>query len=101
MQLRSGKRFRSVVCGTAVVVVRGGDVDLRCGGQPMVPFEDAPAEPSGPPAPGFDEGTRIGKRYWDEESSIELMCTAGGDGSMSIGDRPLELKPAKPLPSSD
>lgn len=67
----------------------------------MVPFDEAPSEGGGTPSAGFDAGSQIGKRYWDEETSIELMCTAGGAGSMSIGDRLLTLKPAKPLPSSD
>jgi|SRR5699024_11166346 len=101
MQIRSGQRFRSTVCDTAVVVVRGGEVDLRCGGDPMVAIDDTASETGGSPAEGFDSGTQLGKRYWDEESEIELMCTAGGDGALSVGERILTFKPAKPLPSSD
>ena len=43
MQLKAGVRLKSVVCTTEVIVVRvpKEDVDLRCGGQPMVPVGDA------------------------------------------------------------
>lgn len=102
MKLRPGMRLASSVCSTAVVVVRapGADVDLRCGGAPMVPH-DADRATGGEPSRDFSAGTLVGKRYWLEGSDLELMCTAAGDGSLSVGDQPLELKPAKPLPSSD
>jgi hypothetical protein len=43
----------------------------------------------------------MGKRYTDEEDSIEVLCTKGGEGSLSIGDALMVVKGAKPLPSSD
>ena len=42
----------------------------------------------------------MGKRYVDD-SGAELLVTKAGAGSLSIGDTPLELKTAKPLPASD
>ena len=45
--------------------------------------------------------TLLGKRYADDELGLELLCTQGGDGALSIGDTPLLVKGAKPLPSSD
>ncbi len=103
MHIRAGQRFRSTVCDTAVVVVRGGDEDLalRCGDAEMVLLSDDSVAPSGTPAAGHDEGTLIGKRYWEESTGVELMCTKGGGGSLSVGGALLTLKPAKPLPSSD
>lgn len=99
---KAGARLRSVTCETEVVVVRGAgdEVDLRCGGQPMVPIEDACAAISEPVAP-FDEGTLVGKRYVSEDESLELLCTKPGAGSLSLGDAVLSVKGAKPLPSSD
>lgn len=47
------------------------------------------------------EGTRVGKRYVDPESGLELLCTKSGQGSLSIGAVALQLKDAKPLPASD
>jgi hypothetical protein len=50
---------------------------------------------------GFSEGTQMGKRYADDESGIEVLCTKPGEGSLSLGDVILPVKGAKPLPSSD
>jgi hypothetical protein len=101
MDLKAGARLSSVTDTTQVVVVKtpADDVDVRCGGHPMVPAgSDAP---SAAVEPGFDGGTQIGKRYGDEALGIELLCTKPGDGSLSIGDNLLETKTAKPLPASD
>jgi hypothetical protein len=76
------------------------ELDLRCGGAPMVALDD-PRGVEGPPAAGFDGGTPIGKRYVDEAETVELLCTKAGDGSLSIGEDLLAPKVAKPLPSSD
>ena len=97
---KPGARLRSVTCATEVVVVKGdGEVDLRCGGEPMVATDD-PATGGDPAAP-FDEGTLVGKRYVTEDEAIELLCTKPGAGSLSLGDAALLVKGAKPLPSSD
>jgi hypothetical protein len=99
--LRPGARLRSVTCTTEVVVVRAvGEADLRCGGQPMVDVS-APDGSAGEPAPGFDGGTQIGKRYGDEETGVEVLCTKAGAGSISLGEVVLNVQGAKPLPSSD
>jgi len=102
VELKPGARLHSCVCAAEVVAVKApaGDVDLRCGGHPMVPVgEDGPEGLS--VAPGFDGGLLIGKRYTDESGDIELLCTKAGTSSLSIGEALLELKDAKPLPSSD
>ena len=101
LQLKAGSRYRSVTCNNEVVAVKapGDPVDLRCGGEPMVPIEDAGG--SGTPAEGFNAGTLVGKRYTDEGETIELLITKPGDGSLSIGEVLLNVKGAKPLPSSD
>ena len=100
MQLKSGLRLQSVTCDTQVIVVRGaGDVDIRCGGQPMTPAGGAVDRQA--VAAGHDSGTLMGKRYGDEESGIEVLCTKPGGGSLSIGETALPEKGAKALPSSD
>jgi len=50
---------------------------------------------------GLTEGSMLGKRYVDADSTIEVLCTKPGDGSVGIGETALELKEAKPLPASD
>jgi hypothetical protein len=94
-------RLRSAVCETEVVVVRAGepDVDIRCGGHPMVPV------PGGDVPEGLEltesSGTLLGKRYGHESTGLELLCTKPGVGGLSVGSELLTVAGAKPLPSSD
>ena len=102
LELRPGSRLRSIADATEVVVVRppAQPIDLRCAGHPMVPLDsDAPAGAT--PSPDHAEGTLLGKRYVDAEQTLEVLCTKPGDGSLSVGDVPLQVKEAKPLPASD
>ena len=101
LQLKAGTRLRSVTDTTEVVVVKtpAEPVDLRCGGRPLVTM-DAEVTPESVEA-GFDGGTQLGKRYADEDLGLEILCTKGGDGSLSVGDVVLDVKGAKPLPASD
>jgi hypothetical protein len=100
MDLKPGTRLRSAVDSTEIVVVRKPtqEVDLRCGGHPMVPVG---TEPSGVVDATHSSGTKMGKRYADEETGIEVLCTKPGEGSLSLGDNALLQKDAKALPSSD
>ena len=52
-------------------------------------------------SPDAAKGTALGKRYVDEEGSLELLCIKPGEGSLALGGVALGLKEAKPLPSSD
>jgi hypothetical protein len=101
MELKPGTRLGSGVCATEVIVVKApkADIDLRCGGLPMHTQGGAPA--SGDLDAKHSGGTLLGKRYGDPETGLELLCTKAGEGSLSLGDEPLPLKDAKPLPSSD
>jgi hypothetical protein len=102
MQLRAGQKLESTTCDAQVVVVKapkdGADVDLRCGGAPM---RDAGSGGDRTAPSGEGEPALLGKRYEDAELGLEVLCTAGGQGALTIGDAPLLLKGAKPLPSSD
>ena len=99
---RTGERYRSQVCTTEVIVVRSTNepIELGCGGQPVIPFDAAPGS-SGPPAPGLASGTQVGKRYVDPDATIEILVTKAGDGTLTIGDTPLEPAAARKLPISD
>jgi len=100
--LKLGSKYRSAVCDTQVMVIRTASdaAGLSCGGVPMIgPGDDSAA--SGSPAAGFADGTLIGKRYIDEADRIELLCTKGGQGSLSLGTERLLVKQPKALPSSD
>jgi len=102
VRLKPGLRLRSQVCSTEVIVVRGSaEVDVTCGGKPLASVTET-VQPGSAPAPGLDGGSVLGKRYVIEgDASVELLCTKPGDGSLAVGDTPLVLKDAKPLPSSD
>ena len=101
MQLKPGTRLQSTTCDTQVVVVKApsGDVDVRFGGAPMVTVGEAADRTDMLPA--HAGGTALGKRYSSDDAGIEMLCTKGGEGSLSIGDEPIGIKEAKPLPSSD
>ena len=43
----------------------------------------------------------MGRRYVSEGGDLEVLCTKPGDGSISLGEAALQIKGAKPLPSSD
>jgi hypothetical protein len=96
--MKPGTKLKSVVCDTEVMVVRGSDFIVECGGSPM-----AEARPSvrGAVDPAFAQGTKIGKRYIDPAGTCELLCVKAGQGSLAIGGLALRVKDAKPLPSSD
>jgi hypothetical protein len=101
--VKTGMRLRSRVCDTEVIVIRTktGEVDLRCGGVPMLPEGAPSSEAVQQPAPGFTEPTLLGKRYSDEDETVELLCTKAGATTVSLADKPLAVKGPRPLPASD
>ena len=102
MKLLPGNRLRGAADSTEVIVVRPADddVELCCGGHPMVELSAEP--PAGLTVdPAHAGGTQLGKRYVHDASGLELLCTKSGDGALSVGAEALELKGAKALPSSD
>lgn len=101
MDLTAGSRWKSVVSDTEVIVVRPaeGDHRLGCGGADMIPNgDDAPPQAIDQ---SLAEPTLLGKRYVHESSGLEVLCTQGGDGTLTFDGEPLLVKGAKPLPSSD
>jgi hypothetical protein len=100
-EIKAGARLRSATCETQVVVVRAPSsaAAIECGGVAMRAIDDD--SPLVAMAGDAGEGTKLGKRYVDEELGVELLCTKPGEGSLSVDGRPLTLKGAKPLPSSD
>jgi hypothetical protein len=102
MDLKPGSRWKSAVCDTELVVVRPpkSAVSLECGGLPVIPH--AGARPEGASvAANHAGGSQAGKRYADPESGLEVLCSKGGAGSVSIDGRPIGVTEAKKLPASD
>ena len=100
--IKNGTRLQSQVCDTQVIVVRSADSldDLRAGGAPLVPV-GSDVDSGLSLDESLAEGNLMGKRYVDEGGTIELLCTKPGDGRPAVDGALLELKDAKPLPSSD
>ncbi|MDB5972529.1 MAG: hypothetical protein JWQ90_4979 [Hydrocarboniphaga sp.] len=102
MVLKAGARFRSAVCDAQVMVVKAppGEHELHCGGAAML-GGSAPA----PEGLSLDSaragGTLIGKRYVNQDESLELLATKGGKGTLALDGMALDVKQAKQLPSSD
>jgi len=98
MQTKPGLKLRGTACSTEVVVVRpaAGEVELSCCGAPMTDADTGAA--AGEPTP---EGILLGKRYADESSGLELLCTKPGPGPLAVDGRELAIKGPKPLPASD
>jgi hypothetical protein len=103
MELKPGTQLASTVCATQVVVVRpaAGDVEVTCGGEPMVPADEAPPPPAAAQPAGGDGGTMLGKRYEAPDVGLELLCTKAGAHALAVNGQPLEIKQAKAVPSSD
>ena len=100
--LKPGLRLKSAVCATEVMVLRAPAtaVDVRCGGVEMfAPTESALAEVRLDPA--HAQGTLIGKRYIDAQDKVEMLCTQGGQGSLTFEGVVMTVKQPKALPSSD
>lgn len=98
MQTKPGLKLRGTTCATEIVVVRpaSGDVELACCGEPMT---DAATDiPDAAPSP---DGILLGKRYADETTGLEVLCTKPGPGPITVDGRELEVKGPKPLPASD
>jgi hypothetical protein len=102
VDLAVGSRWKSVVCTTEVVVVRslGSPATLKCGGAEMV-LIGTEGDAGSSIDPDLAGGTQLGKRYTSEASGIEILCSKAGEGTLTLDGEPLEIKGAKPLPSSD
>jgi hypothetical protein len=102
MKLTPGSRWMSPVCNTEVVVLKApaSDTALECGGTAMVAVGTARSAGASAAA-AHGSGTLLGKRYADEDGTVEVLCTKGGEGSLSVGGKPLVLRATTPLPSSD
>ena len=100
--LKPGLRLKSAVCSTEVMVIRAPSAAARleCGGAEMLAVSDA--VPAGAQLdPAHAHGSLIGKRYVDAAEALELLCTKGGEGTLSLDGAALDIKQAKALPSSD
>lgn len=100
--LKAGTRLTSAVSDVQVMAIKipAGEYEITCGGVPMLAPGDS--APDGVSADAGDGGeTLMGKRYVDEAETVEFLCTKAGKGSLALDGKPLDVKQAKQLPSSD
>jgi hypothetical protein len=102
MTLKPGTRLFSATCATEMIAVKApaGEVELTIGGAPPL-LAAADRTGSIDVAEGHGGGAAMGKRYVDDDDTIELLCTKPGDGLPALNGEVLEIKDAKPLPASD
>jgi hypothetical protein len=96
--VKVGTRLKSVTSATEVIIVKGSDRDaeLECAGAVMT-------TEGGDGTGQITDGPQLllGKRYSDEESGIEALCTKPGIGPLTYEGRELGQNVAKQLPASD
>jgi hypothetical protein len=99
MTMKPGTRLWSAVSAASVVVVRppSEEVKLTCGGVPMLDHEPQATNPD----PATGEGPAIGKRYVDEQTGLQVLCTRGDAGVLAVDGRPLTMMNSRALPASD
>ena len=102
MDLRPGSRWRSAVCESEVVVVRAPaqPVLLCIGGAPVL-AADAGRPAGGAPDHALAGGAILGKRYADETTGLEVLCTKSGAGTITVAGRPAAIMAPRKLPASD
>jgi hypothetical protein len=101
MNLKTGSRLKSSVCEAEIMVISvlEDDIELTCGGAPMIDAADDAEK--GTIDPAHQLGAQIGKRYINEDETIEILCIKPGDGSLAVNGSTLLLKDTKKLPKSD
>jgi hypothetical protein len=99
MGLSTGTRLFAQNSSCEVIVVKGTEAAgaVSCAGLEMLP--DAPGEAAEKAADG--PLVQLGKRYVDDDESLEVLCTKPGTGPLAVDGRILTMKTAKPLPASD
>ncbi len=100
-ELKTGARLKSAVCDGEIMVVTtpGGDINLTCGGAPMV---DSGADVEKVDInPDHAVGIVIGKRYINADETLEVLCVKAGEGSLAVNGDLLLQKDTKKLPKTD
>lgn len=100
--LKTGARFKSAVCAGEIMVVSapGDDVELTCGGHPMVEPGSEVADGASV-RPDHAVGIAMGKRYINEDETLEVLCVKAGDGALAVNGQLLLQKDTKQLPKTD
>lgn len=99
-----GTKLGSLASPVEVIVVRppAQAAVIACCGVPMTATAGVgPSGKANSETGNEAEAVVLGKRYSDEGSGLELLCTRPGQGPLTYDGRPLLVKGSKPLPASD
>ena len=100
--VKAGSRVFAATSATEMIVVRtpAAELDLTIGGHPAL-ADAAGRSGATDIVEGHGGGVAMGKRYVNADNTVELLCTKAGEGVPAVAGELLQLKDAKPLPSSD
>jgi hypothetical protein len=93
-----GKIYRSPG-GMQLIVTKGGPGTLSDGETPLLRADSGETFPEGTKA--GDTPLQLGKRYKSADGAVEVLINKPGPCALRYDGQPMELKEAKPLPSSD
>ena len=82
-----------------MIVTKGGDGSLTDGEVPLIQQGSGESFPEGTAA-GQNQ-VQLGKRYKSADGAVEVLINKPGTCDLRYNGEPMELKEAKPLPSSD
>lgn len=85
--------------GMQLIVTKGGPGTLSDGEVPLVRADSGERFPDSTPAGA--EPLQLGKRYKSSDGAVEVLINKPGPCDLRYDGHAMELKEAKPLPSSD
>jgi hypothetical protein len=84
--------------GAQLIVTKGGPGTLSDGDTPLI-IKDSGSFPEG--ATAGASPVQLGKRYKSADGAVEVLINKPGTCDLRYEGQPMELKEAKPVPSSD
>ncbi len=85
--------------GMQLIVTKGGPGVLSDGGTALL--RAASGEKFAADTPAGATALQLGKRYKSGDGAVEVLINKPGSCDLRYDGQPMELKEAKPLPSSD
>lgn len=85
--------------GMQLIVTKGGPGTLSDGDVPLLRADSGEKFPAGTPT--GSQGLQLGKRYKSADGAVEVLVNKPGSCDLRYDGQAMELKEAKPLPSSD
>ena len=85
--------------GTQLIVTKGGSGVLSDGEVALLRQDSGEKFPEGTPV--GSQALQLGKRYKSADGAVEVLINKPGPCDLHYDGQPMEIKEAKPLPSSD